>query len=82
VTLDRAEIGALCVRMDVTAERLHRRVKNARALSHLTVSVTADELETMAKQLAAMSQLARKAHDLLRREEIRTRPSEPISISG
>lgn len=79
MTIDRAEIGALCVRMDVTAERLHRRVKNARSLSHLTVSVTADELETMATQLAAMSKLARKAHDLLRAEEIAFRPPTPIT---
>ena len=82
VTIDRHEIAALCIRMDVVAERLARRVKNARALSHLTVSVTADELEAMATQLAEMSTLARKAHGILRTEEIRTRPSEPIPISG
>lgn len=82
VTIDRQEIAALCIRMDCVSERLRQRVKNARALSHLTVSVTADELEAMSKQLSELSTLAKKAHGILRTEEIRTRPSEPIPING
>lgn len=82
VTLDRMEIAALCVRMDCVSERLAQRVKNARALSHRTVAVTADEMEELSRQLGLASELAKKAHGTLRTEETRNRSSEPIPIRG
>lgn len=81
MTLDRRQIGALCIRMDCIVERLGRRVANARSLSHRTVAVTADEVETLANDLTEMIKIVKETHAILRAEEIANRSSpEPIPI--
>lgn len=79
VTLDRQRTAAMCLRMEISASRLRQRVKNARGLSQLTVAVTADEMETFARDLDEMAKLARQTHDLLRAEELALRPPTPIT---
>lgn len=82
MALDRQRVAAICLRMEISAGRLKQRVSNARGLSHLTVAVTADEMETIAKDMEELTELAREAHKLMRAEELSNRPPTPIRISG
>lgn len=80
VTKDRREVAQMTLRTEAIAERLRQRTKNAKAAGALTMSITLDEVETMAKDFEVMGKLGKHVHDELMKEEIRTRPSEPIPI--
>jgi len=67
--IDPHQVAALCLRMDVAQERLKRRV--ACDLSRLTLAVTADEMEAIARDLGALTEVAKRTHSLLRAAEIR-----------
>lgn len=82
VVRERREVAELTLRTEAIAERLRKRAKDARSAARLTIPMTVDELETMAADFEIMGKLGKHVHDALMKEELRSRPSEPIPVSG
>lgn len=79
---ERREVAALTLRTEAIAERLRSRARDARSAGALTIPMTFDELETIAADIDVMGKLGKRVHDALMKEELRSRPSEPIPCSG